>query len=180
MTKPTYWSCVDCSENCMVMRPEDTMPMYCLDSDADESDWTEITRDQFLEREKLLNDPSYNVQPMDKTTGLWRKEESPMVIGVDPTGPEEDETAFVPRGTITGRWKSCDDLVDASDSKPEPKFKPGDQARVVASLEALRGFGIYVVCPGEIITIDGYAGDDKVMPYLSNGYRYPAKALEPV
>jgi hypothetical protein len=94
--------------------------------------WTEISRDEFRRRDALLNDPTYIVPKLDKTPGLWKREDdldgkSGYVIGVDPAThyPIEWDIPLSPvEETITG----LNEFV--REQRQESKFKPGDTARV--------------------------------------------------
>jgi hypothetical protein len=65
MSKPRYWACTCCPENCLVVTPGEPPAACILDpDDTDEVPWREITRDEFQRRDDLVNDPSYIAQTM--------------------------------------------------------------------------------------------------------------------
>jgi glycogen debranching enzyme len=68
MSKPTYWSCADCAENCILVKESDEEPEICAFPDVDDPvNWQEITREEFQRRDDLINDPSYIAQTLVKT-----------------------------------------------------------------------------------------------------------------
>jgi hypothetical protein len=84
MGKPTYWACTDCIENCMLIRQSDAVDPYACTEDNEDVSWKNITRDEFLRRDSLLNDPSHIVPKLDKTPGLRRKEEEKLSKSQNP------------------------------------------------------------------------------------------------
>jgi len=65
MSKPKYWACTCCSENCLLVTSGEPLAACILDpDDTGEVPWKEITRDEFQRRDDLVNDPSYIAQTM--------------------------------------------------------------------------------------------------------------------
>jgi hypothetical protein len=75
MDKTTYWACTECFKNCMLIRRSDVVDPYACTEDNEDVSWKNITRDEFLRRDSLLNDPSHIVPKLDKTPGLWKRED---------------------------------------------------------------------------------------------------------
>jgi hypothetical protein len=117
MSNPTYWACTDCIENCMLIRRSDAVDPYACTEDNEDVSWKNITRDEFLRRDNLLNDPSHIVQSADKAPGLWRQKEGEV-------HHEVQERLDMPLG------KSIQIGVALATSEVEehtPKFKVGDR-----------------------------------------------------
>jgi hypothetical protein len=123
MDKPTYWACIDCKQNCMILTLDKGYEPEVCAVTGDDCNWHNITRDEFLRRDSLLNDPSHIVQSMDKTPGLWRKEELtgkvPVIkpnyqVGISREVAENYMNSFVK----TDMWKSFMEFQEAIRSKP--------------------------------------------------------------
>jgi hypothetical protein len=117
MSKPTYWACTDCKQNCMLLLLDEGYDPETCTVTGDDCNWHDITRDEFFRRDSLLNDPSHIVPKLDKTPGLWRQKEGE-------AHHEVQERLDMPLGKPI---QIGVDLATLEVEEHTPKFKVGDR-----------------------------------------------------
>ena len=110
MTLPSYWTCTEYDENCIIIKTSDDYPTECLFENSG-AEYTEITKQEFEDRYYNLTNSPKIAQKMDIAPGFLCVQEGEEIAEAPP------KPCYVHRGTITGRTKSMFAKLSIKDIK---------------------------------------------------------------